>query len=215
MNRLCKGWAVLSVVVASVFGAMSASAADAPKPDINRGQTIATTICAACHGVNGNSPTAAFPKLAGQPQEYLVKQLKDFKAEAGKSVPARQNPVMAGIVTSLSDQDMVNVSAYFATQTPTPGVARAAATVSLGQRIYRGGVADKGVPACAACHGPAGQGVPIQYPRVSGQWADYLVAQLNAFQQGSRNNSEPMRQIASRLSDQEVKAVADYMAGLH
>ena len=214
MNLLCKSLAVFGVVAASWLGeAVPASAADAPKPDMNRGQAIATSVCAACHGVDGNSATAAFPKLAGLNQHYLVKQLQDFKP--GGKVAVRQNPIMAGIVAALSDQDMANVAAYFAAQTPKPGVARDAATVPLGQKIYRGGIADKGVPACASCHGPTGQGVPTQYPRVSGQWADYLAAQLTAFQQGTRNNNDTMRQVASRLSDQEAKAVADYMAGLH
>jgi cbb3-type cytochrome c oxidase subunit III len=215
MNRLCKFLVVLDVVAGCWLGGTAASAAEAPKPDMNRGQAIATSVCAACHGADGNSATAAFPKLAGQGADYLLKQLKDFKVKPGEKVAARQNPVMGGIVASLSDQDMANVAAYFAAQSPKPGAARNAATVPLGQKIYRGGIADKGVPACAACHGPTGQGVPSQYPRVSGQWADYLTAQLTAFQQGARTNNGPMHDIASRLSDQEVKAVADYMAGLH
>jgi cytochrome c553 len=110
---------------------------------------------------------------------------------------------------------MINVAAWFASQTPKPGFARDAKTVPEGQKIWRAGIADKGVPACAACHGPTGQGIPIQYPRLSGQWSEYVVAQLQAFQQGTRNNNEPMRQIAHRLSDDEIKAVADYAAGLH
>jgi cbb3-type cytochrome c oxidase subunit III len=216
MNRLCKSWVVLVVVAASwLGGVVPVSAAEAPKVDMNRGQAIATGVCAACHGADGNSATPAFPKLAGQSQEYLVKQLHDFKAKPGEKVAARQNPVMAGIVASLSEQDMVNVAAYFAAQSTKPGVARDAATVPLGEKIYRGGIAEKRVPACASCHGPTGQGVPIQFPRVSGQWADYLAAQLTAFQQGTRNNNGPMHEIADRLSDKEVKAVADYMAGLH
>jgi cytochrome c553 len=214
MNRLCKLLMILDVVAGCWLGGAVANAAEASKPDMNRGQAIATGVCAACHGADGNSATAAFPKVAGQGADYLLKQLKDFKVKPGDKVAERQNPVMAGIVASLSDQDMVNVAAYFAAQSPKPGVAHSAATVPLGQKIYRGGIADKGVPACAACHGPTGQGVPSQYPRVSGQWADYLTAQLTAFQQGARNNG-PMHDIASRLSDQEAKAVADYMAGLH
>jgi cytochrome c553 len=215
MNRLCKSLVVLEVVAASwLVGAVGARAVEAPKLDMNRGQSIATSVCAACHGADGNSATAQFPKLAGQHQDYLVKQLKDFKVKAGEKVAARQNPVMAGIVASLSDQDMVNVAAYFAAQTAKPGVARNAATVPLGQKIYRGGIAEKGVPACASCHGPTGQGVLFEFPRVSGQSADYLSAQLTAFQQGTRNNNGPMHDIAQRMSDHEMKAVADYMAGM-
>ncbi|MGV2292161.1 c-type cytochrome [Trinickia sp. YCB016] len=219
MNRLCKSLMVLQVTVAAgLMGLAGQSrAAEAAKPDLNRGQQIATQVCAACHGADGNSATGAFPKLAGQHQEYLVKQLKDFKVQAGAKVAARKNDVMAGFAGALSDQDMINVAAYFASQTSKPGFAHDKNTIALGQQIYRGGIADKGVPACASCHGPTGQGMPIQYPRLSWQWQDYTVAQLTAFQQGpgARNNNEAMHTIASRLSENEIKAVADYIAGLH
>jgi cytochrome c553 len=124
---------------------------------------------------------------------------------------------MAAMAAPLSNQDMVNVAAYFAAQTPKPGYAHNKNTVPLGEKIYRGGIAERAVPACASCHGPTGQGIPVQYPRLSGQWADYTVTQLNAFTQGpgARNNSDPMHTIASRLSDSDIKAVADYIAGLH
>ncbi|GLU34391.1 cytochrome c [Trinickia caryophylli] len=215
MNRLCKALVVLEVAVAGWLGwAIEANAAEAVKPDATKGQAIATGVCAACHGADGNSASSAFPKLAGQHQAYLVKQLNDFKVKPGEKVAARQNPIMAGIVGPLSDQDMANVAAYFAQQVPKGGAAHDAATVALGQKIYRGGIADKGVPACASCHGPTGQGLPVQYPRVSGQWADYTSAQLTAFAGGTRKN-EVMQPIASRLSEKELKAVADYMAGLH
>ncbi len=224
MNRLCKVGKELEVVVAAGLlmaglwsWAAQARAADAPKPDINRGQAIATQVCASCHGADGNSASGSFPKLAGQHEAYLVKQLKDFKVQAGAKTAARTNAIMAGMAGALSDQDMVNVAAYFAAQTPKPGFAHDAATVPEGQKIYRAGVADKGVPACAGCHGPTGTGIPVQYPRLSGQWADYTVAQLHAFQQGpgARNNNDAMHGVASRLSDSEIKAVADYVAGLH
>ncbi|AJY66888.1 c-type cytochrome [Burkholderia glumae] len=217
MNRLCKSLIALQVAAGFVGFVAEANAADAAKPDLERGRTIATQVCASCHGADGNSATGAFPKLAGQHPEYLVKQLHDFKTQPGAQGPARNSAVMAGFASALSDADARDVAAYYAAQTPKPGVARNAATVALGRQIYRGGIADKGVPACASCHGPTGQGVPVQYPRLSGQWADYTAAQLAAFQQGAgaRNNNEPMHQIASRLSDSEVKAVADYIAGLH
>lgn len=195
-------------------GASQAADPQAPaKPDLNRGQAIASQVCASCHGADGNSTGGAYPKLAGQHHEYLYKQLVDFKAQPGKT-PARNNPVMAGMAAALSDQDMRNVSAYFASQTEKPGAARNKATVPLGEKIYRGGLADKGVPACASCHGPAGAGMPSQYPRLSGQWADYTAAQLVAFRDETRGNNAPMHDIASRLSDKEIKAVADYIAGL-
>jgi cytochrome c553 len=219
MNRLGKSLMALHVAVAAgLLGVAGQSkAAEAAKPDMNRGQQIATQVCAACHGADGNSASGAFPKLAGQHAEYLVKQLKDFKPEAGAKVALRKNDVMAGFAGQLSDQDMVNVAAYFAAQTPKPGFAHNQSTIALGQQIYRGGIAERGVPACAGCHGPTGQGIPVQYPRLSWQWQDYMVTQLNAFQEGpgARNNNEAMHTIASRLSDNEIKAVADYIAGLH
>ncbi|ODP33526.1 cytochrome c [Pandoraea sp. ISTKB] len=195
-------------------GAGQAAEPQAPaKPDLARGQAIASQVCAACHAADGNSTGGAYPKLAGQHSEYLYKQLVDFKAQPGKT-PARNNPIMAGMVAALSDQDMRNVSAYFASQTAKPGAARNKDTVPLGEKIYRGGIAEKGVPACAACHGPTGAGMPSQYPRLSGQWAEYTAAQLVAFRDDTRGNNAPMHTIGGRLSDKEIKAVADYIAGL-
>jgi cbb3-type cytochrome c oxidase subunit III len=220
MNRLGKSLKVLEFAIAAgliaglTMMAAQTAAADPAKPDIARGQAIASQVCAACHGADGNSAGGAYPKLAGQHPEYLVKELKDFKPQGGKP-PLRNNAIMAGFAAALSDQDMINVAAWFASQTPKPGYAHDAKTVPQGQTIWRAGIADKGVPACAACHGPTGQGIPIQYPRLSAQWSEYIVAQLDAFQQGTRNNNEPMRTIAHRLSDDEIKAVADYAAGLH
>ncbi|RQR54439.1 cytochrome c4 [Burkholderia sp. Bp9002] len=216
MNRLCKSLMVLQVAAGFVGFIAEARAADAAKPDLDRGKAIAAQVCASCHGADGNSASGGFPKLAGQHPEYLVKQLNDFKAQPGAKGPVRNNPVMVGFASALSADDMRNVAAYYGSQATKPGTAHVAATVPLGQKIYRGGIAEKGVPACASCHGPTGQGLPIQYPRLSGQWSDYTVAQLTAFQQGAgaRNNNEAMHQIAVRLSDSEIKAVADYIAGL-
>lgn len=220
MNRLGKSFKLLEIAIAAGLTGLSmvaaqAMAADQAKPDLARGQAIVTQVCAACHGADGNSASGAYPKLAGQHAEYLVKQLKDFRPQPGGKPAPRDNAIMAGFAGALSDQDMINVAAFFSSQTPKPGFARHAALVPLGQAIWRGGVADRGVPACAACHGPTGQGIPIQFPRLSGQWAEYVAAQLNAFQEGTRNNNDPMRQIAHRLSNDEIKAVADYAAGLH
>ena len=217
MNRLCKALMVFQVAAGLSGLAVQARAADPAKPDVNRGQAIATQVCASCHGADGNSTGGAYPKLAGQHPEYLVKQLMDFKTQPGARQPARNNAIMAGMAAALSSQDMVNVAAYFAAQTPKPGYAHDKNTVPLGEKIYRAGIAERAVPACASCHGPTGQGIPVQYPRLSGQWAEYTVTQLNAFTQGpgARNNSDPMHTIASRLSDSDIKAVADYIAGLH
>ena len=217
MNRLCKALMVFQVAAGLSGLAVQARAADPAKPDINRGQAIAAQVCASCHGADGNSAGGAYPKLAGQHPEYLVKQLMDFKTQPGAKQPARNNAIMLGMAAALSDQDVVNVAAYFAAQTPKPGYAHNKDTVPLGQKIYRAGIAERAVPACAGCHGPTGMGIPVQYPRLSGQWAEYTVAQLNALTQGpgARNNSDVMHTIASRLSDSEIKAVADYIAGLH
>lgn len=220
MNRLGQSFTVLEIAIAAVGLSVSLSttaafAADQAKPDLARGQAIATQVCAACHGADGNSASGAYPKLAGQHAEYLVKQLKDFRPQPGGKPALRSNPIMVGFASALSPQDAIDVAAYFSSQTPKPGYARNAATVPLGQTIWRAGIAGRGVPACAACHGPTGQGIPIQYPRLSGQWADYVAAQLVAFQDGTRNNSEPMHQIAHRLSNDEIKAVSDFVAGLH
>ncbi len=216
MNRLCKALMVLQVAAGFAGFTATAKAADAAKPDLDRGKAIAAQVCASCHGADGNSASGGFPKLAGQHPEYLVKQLNDFKAQPGAKGAARTNAVMVGFASALTEPDMRNVAAYYASQAPQLGAAHNAATVPIGQKIYRGGLGEKGVPACASCHGPTGQGVPAQYPRLSGQWADYTVAQLSAFQQGAgaRNNNEAMHQIASRLTDGEIKAVADYIAGL-
>lgn len=218
MNRLSKSVVVLQMLAG--IGAVSgwtglAGAADAPaKPDLNRGQAIAAQVCATCHGTDGNSVGGAFPKLAGQHADYTVKQLINFKTQPGAKQPERQNDVMAPFAAALSDQDTANVAAYFASQQQTLGFARDNALVAVGQRIWRGGIPEKGVPACAGCHGPAGAGIPAQYPRLAGQWSDYTIAQLRAFAQGTRNNNVPMSQIAARLSDYEIKAVADYISGL-
>lgn len=217
MNRMGKVWVMFQVATGLSGWVALGHAAELAKPDAGRGQAAVAQVCAACHGADGNSASDAYPKLAGQHAEYLVKQLRDFKTQAGTAQPARSNPIMAGMAGTLSNQQIVDVAAYFASQTPKPGYAHDPDTVALGQKIYRGGVAEKGVPACAGCHGPAGRGIPSQYPRLSGQWAGYTESQLKAFAQGpgARDNSAAMHAIASRLSDSEIKAVADYISGLH
>ena len=178
------------------------------KPDLVKGEASFTAVCAACHGADGNSGTPVNPKLAQQHPEYLIKQLQEFKS--GK----RNNPIMKGFASALSDDDMRNL-AYFATSKKAKaGFAKNKELVALGERIYRGGIADRQVPACAGCHSPNGAGLPSQYPRLSGQHADYVASQLTGFRDGSRKNSLPMMQVAAKLNDREIKAVADYVAGL-
>jgi len=199
-------------LLAAVVVSTSARAADAPaaaaKPDLAKGQALSTQVCAACHTADGSRGSPANPIIAGQHADYLSKQLEEFKT--GK----RKNAVMAGMAQPLSAADMKNVSAFYASKTAKPGFAKNKDTVALGEKIYRGGIAAKQVPACAGCHSPTGAGIPAQYPRVGGQHADYHEAQLNAFRSGARANSAQMTAIAAKLSDKEIKAVSDYMAGL-
>lgn len=203
-----------AAVAPQAAAAKAAKPAKPAEPDLAKGSAISTAVCAACHNADGNSAIAANPKLAGQHPEYLVKQLMNFKPADGK--PAlRSNAIMAGFSAQLSDDDMRNLAAYYAKQTPKLGVAKASKEqLALGERIYRGGLSEKGLPACAGCHSPNGAGIPAQYPRLSGQWAEYTNAQLLAFREGGRKNSLQMTQIASKMTDKEMKAVADYIAGL-
>lgn len=185
-----------------------AEPAKAAKPDLAKGEAFYAATCVACHAAEGNSVIPVNPKLAQQHPEYLVKQLQDFKS--GK----RASPVMAAFAGMLSDADMKNVAYYLGSKTSSPGAAKDKELVALGERIYRGGIADRQVAACAGCHSPNGAGIPAQYPRLSGQHADYMVAQLVAFRDGARGNSQQMKDVAAKLNDREIKAVADYMAGL-
>lgn len=180
------------------------------KADAAQAQSIVARACVACHAADGNSPSPANPVLAGQHADYIAKQLANYKSGERKSA------VMMSMVPTLSPQDMINLGAYFEAQKPKTRAARDPELVKGGQQIYRGGVAAKGVAACASCHGPNGAGIPSQYPRVAGQYAEYNLAQLQAFRSGERANdpNQIMRTIAAKLSDAEIKAVSEYMAGL-
>lgn len=186
----------------------------ATKPDVAKGEAIAQAVCAACHGPDGNATGNAFPKIAAQHASYLEKQLRNFKSADGKAEPLRNNAIMTPLASAMSDVDIRNVSAYYASQKYKPASAKVKATVEVGEKIWRGGVLDRAVPACAGCHSPNGAGIPSQYPRLAGQWGEYNEAQLAAFKGGVRKNNAAMTAIASRLSDAEIKAVADYAAGL-
>jgi cytochrome c553 len=200
---------------AALLTAGAALAQSAPaKVDLARGQQIAGQVCAACHGADGNAPTPANPKLAGQHPDYLYKQLVNFVPKQGAKEAERANAIMAGMAAGLSDADRRDLSAYYAKQPLKPSSARNKDLVTLGQNIWRGGIAEKQVPACAGCHGPAGAGIPAQYPRLGGQWADYTESQLTQFRAGTRRNNAQMMTISARLSDTEIKAVSDYIAGL-
>ena len=186
----------------------AAPASRPAKPDPNQGGAKFGAVCAACHGADGNSTIATNPKLAQQHPEYLVKQLQDFKS--GK----RASAIMKPFASQLSDADMKNIAYWAASQKAKPGFAKDKELAAMGERIYRGGVADRQIAACTGCHGPTGAGVPSQYPRLSGQQADYAEAQLKAFRDGARKNSLPMAQVAAKLNDREIHALADYIAGL-
>ena len=206
--KLLAALATCAALVAS--GAAFAAeehAAPAAKADPAKGQATAAT-CLACHTADGSRGVPANPILQGQHPEYIVKQLTEFKAQKRKS------PVMMGMASSLSEEDMKNVAAFYSSKQAKPGFAKNKDSVSLGEQIYRGGIASKNVPACSGCHSPNGAGIPSQFPRLAGQHGDYTEAQLVAFRAGTRANGPMMMTIASKMNDAEIKAVADYIAGL-
>ncbi|MFM8338934.1 MAG: c-type cytochrome [Fluviibacter sp.] len=186
----------------------AAAATDAP--------AIAKTVCAACHGLDGNSAIPANPSLAGQHASYLVKQLKNFQASPDGKPALRQNAVMNGMAAPLSDADIKTLAQYFSKQTLKPDVAKDDKLVTEGRKLWRAGDAKKGIPACAGCHGVAGGGMPAQYPSLAGQHPEYIVAQLQQFRDGVRANDPEamMRTIAAKMTDKQMSAVADYAAGL-
>lgn len=199
----------VSFLCAAAAAALSFSVqAQTVKPDLGKGAATFGQVCVACHAADGNSTTPANPKLAQQHPEYLIKQLQEYKS--GK----RDNAIMKGFASSMSDDDMRNIAFWVASQKATPGFAQDKELVRLGERIYRGGIADRQVAACAGCHSPTGSGIPAQYPRLAGQHAEYTSTQLNLFRSGARKNSAQMTQIAAHMTDEEIRAVSDYIAGL-
>ena len=196
-----------SLLLAAVAQANEPAAAPV-KPDLVKGGAISNQVCVACHAADGSRGSPANPIIAGQHPEYLAKQLHEFKS--GK----RKNAVMNAMAAPLSEDDIRNVSAFYASKTAKPGFAKNKETVALGEKIYRGGIGDRNVPACAACHGPTGSGIPAQYARIGGQHGDYVEAQMLAFRSGARANSAPMTGVAAKMNDREIKAVSDYIAGL-
>ena len=220
MNRVFSPF-VKSLLIALLAVSASASAeekkpAAAPKVDAAKGGALYTDgdnarglpACVSCHGANGNSTIAVNPRLSAQHESYIYKQLVNF------TTAERNQPVMTTYAKMLTDEEKHNVAAWLSAQAAKPGAAKNKDTIELGKKIYRGGIADKNVPACASCHGATGSGIPIQYPRLAGQHQDYTVAQLGLFKSGGRKNSAQMTTIAQRMSDEEMKAVADYVAGL-
>jgi cytochrome c553 len=206
--KLFASFLMVAMFAVSAVAADEKAAATVAKPDLAKGEASFSTVCAACHGPDGNSMIPANPKLAQQHPEYLLKQLKEFKS--GK----RANAIMSGMVAALSEDDMKNIAYWLASKKAKPGFAKDKETVILGERIFRGGIPDRQIPACAGCHSPNGAGIPAQYPRIAGQHTDYAVTQLVAFRDGVRKNSAQMSGVAAKMNDREIKAVSDYIAGL-
>jgi cytochrome c553 len=195
---------------AAFFVSACVWAAEPAPADPAKAQQIATQICSACHGADGNSLIPANPNLAQQIPEYVTKQLANFKSGE------RQNAVMAGMVAMLTPEDMTNLGVYYFKQTAKPGVASNKELALAGQAMYRGGNAATGVPACSGCHSPDGVGIPKQYPRLAGQHAEYTIAQLKAWRSAERANdpNKMMRMIAAKMSDREIEAVSQFIQGL-
>jgi len=209
--------ATASFVALALFPLPPATAAEgAAKVDLARAKQIADSVCAACHGADGNSVAPVNPNLAGQGAEYITRQLQHFKSGV------RANPTMAAMVGSLTPDEMVALGVYFSQQKPKGGTAKDPALVKTGQSLFRGGVAATGLPACASCHSPNGAGIPRNYPRLAGQHADYAYAQLKAFKSGDRGADKDgkdaqgkiMAAIAQKMDEAQMKAVTDYTAGL-
>ncbi|MDO9225531.1 MAG: c-type cytochrome [Pseudomonadota bacterium] len=205
---------ITGLLLAATFGANSWATSPAPatagKGDATKAQKIVNDVCAGCHSADGNSTSPAYPSLASQSPEYLAKQLNEFKSGA------RMNAIMAPNVTKLSADDMLNLAAYFSAQQPKPRQAKDASLIAEGQKLYKGGNAGSGVPACASCHGPSGAGIPTLFPRLAGQHSKYVLTQLKNFRSGDRSNDggKMMQVIAKKMTDQEMKAVAEYVNGL-
>ena len=188
--------------------ALAAEPTAGASADPAKGEAISNGTCVACHTNDGSRGSAANPILQGQHADYIAKQLLEFKA--GK----RQNAIMTGMASTLSEADMKNVAAFYSGKQAKPGFAKNKDLAALGEKVYRGGAADRAIPACAGCHSPNGAGIPAQYPRLAGQHADYVEAQLVAFRGGVRHNNAAMTGVAAKLNDREIKALSDYVAGL-
>ena len=209
--------ATTSIVALAFFPLPPATAAEgAAKVDLVRAKQIADSVCAACHGADGNSVASINPNLAGQGAEYITRQLQHFKSGI------RVNPTMVAMAAGLTPDEMVALGVYYSGQKPKGGTAKDPALVKTGQSLFRGGAAATGLPACASCHSPNGAGIPRNYPRLAGQHADYAYAQLQAFKDGGRGADKDgkdaqgkiMAAIAQKMSDAQMKAVTDYAAGL-
>tara|TARA_Y100000589_G_scaffold200190_1_gene188887 strand:+ start:838 stop:1605 length:768 start_codon:yes stop_codon:yes gene_type:complete len=196
------------VFVNSVVTSQSYSA------DAQKGATVAQGLCAACHASDGNSVIPTNPILAGQHSSYIKNQLHYFQVKKGEDKAKRENAVMAGIASTLSDDDIENLSAYYSQQKIIPSFAANIQLAKAGELIYKAGDNSKGIPSCSSCHGPRGLGIPGQFPRISGQHATYTATTLKAYKTGERANNKQMMAISSRLTEGQIEQLAEYLAGL-
>ena len=187
---------------------------NADASDAKKGAALAQGLCAACHASDGNSVIPANPILAGQHYSYLKNQLNYFQVKQGEDKAKRENAVMLGIASGLSSDDIDNLSAYYSQQKIKPSYASNLELAKAGEVVYKGGDASRGLPSCSSCHGPRGLGVPGQYPRISGQHATYTASTLKSYKNGSRANNKQMMVISSRLTEAQINALAEYLAGL-
>ncbi|MEO6825657.1 MAG: c-type cytochrome [Nitrosospira sp.] len=204
-----------ALALSSQISAETAAETAKAKGDAAKGEQIAAQVCAACHNPDGNSVIPTNPSLAGQHAEYITKQLQNFKPKGDKPAE-RESPVMGAMAAPLSLEDMKNLGAYYAQQTPRPGGAKDKSLAEQGEKIYRGGNLEASVPACASCHSPNGSGIPPHYPRLAGQHSEYVAAQLRAFRtdQRTKDANNEMHMIASRMSEREMQAVSEFISGL-
>ena len=202
--RLATG---LTGFIALVYAGLLSAAAAPAKPDLERGKQLATTVCAACHGADGRATAPANPNLAAQHGDYIAAQLAAFKSGA------RPSPIMQGMAAPLTPEDMQSVGAYYASLKPVESMARDKALAQRGEKLWRAGIKGLNLPACAGCHGAAGHGIPSQYPRLAGQNAELSLGWLKAYANGSRPHAV-MSLVAAKLSENDMKALAEYIAGL-
>jgi cytochrome c553 len=209
-------FALMCSVSALSLAAEPTAPAAATTPAAADAAAIATNVCAACHGADGNSSIPSNPNLAGQHASYILKQLNNFMPSPDGKPALRQNGIMNGMAAPLSEPERKALALYFSKQTLKPAVAKDEKLVTEGRKLWRAGDIKKGIPACAGCHGVAGGGLPAQYPSLAGQHPEYVVTQLKQFREGTRANDPEgvMRTIAAKMTDPQMAAVAEYAAGL-
>ncbi len=200
---------LVSSFVPIILMVSNAHAADAKK-----GEALAKGLCAACHASDGNSVIPSNPILAGQHYSYLKNQLNYFQVKEGEDRAKRENAVMLGIASGLSSDDIDNLAAYYSQQKIKPSYASNLELAKVGEVVYKAGDDSRGIPSCSSCHGPRGLGVPGQFPRISGQHATYTASTLKSYKNGSRANNKQMMAISSRLTEAQINALAEYLAGL-